>query len=90
MQIFILSNYKSMATRVFIALGQKQYYSSPLRVNAICKTRQESASWLQRCRLKMLTTEGRTTDEGRRTDKGRTTDDYLYYKLTYEPLAQVS
>ena len=28
-------------------------------------------------------------DDGRRTD-GRTTDACLYYKLTYEPSAQVS
>ena len=32
----------------------------------------------------------RTTTDGRRTDDGRTTDACLYYKLTYEPSAQVS
>ena len=28
-------------------------------------------------------------NDGRRTDDGRTTDACLYYKLTYEPSAQV-
>ena len=28
--------------------------------------------------------------DGQPTDKGRTTDACLYYKLTYEPSAQVS
>ena len=31
----------------------------------------------------------RRTTEGR-TDDGRTTDTFIYYKLTYEPSAQVS
>ena len=30
--------------------------------------------------------DGRTTDDGRRTDAGA----WVYYKLTYEPSAQVS
>ena len=61
----------------FIRLGQKkQYYLSPLPIDAMCEILQELASWLQRrCRLKMLTTD----------DDGRTTDACLYYKLTYEP-----
>ena len=55
---------------------KKQYNSSPLPVDAISEIWQESASWLQRrCRLKMLTT---------------MMDACLYYKLTYEPSAQVS
>ena len=33
--------------------------------------------------------DGWTTDDGRRTD-GRTPDTFIYYKLTYEPTAQVS
>ena len=36
---------------------------------------------------------GRRTTDGRRTDDGRTTTDagpWVYYKLTYEPSAQVS
>ena len=42
----------------------------------------------ERC-LKMLTDDGRT--DGRMTDGQRTHKDiYIYYKLTYEPLAQVS
>ena len=36
----------------------------------------------RRCRLKMLT-------DGR-TDRRRTTDTFIYYKLTYEPSAQVT
>ena len=65
----------AIATRVLIRLGQKQYYSFPLPIDAVCEIWQESASWLQRrCRLKMLTTD----------------DACLYYKLTYEPSAQVS
>ena len=28
--------------------------------------------------------------DGRRTDDGRTPDAYIYYKLTCEPMAQVS
>ena len=61
--------------------NKKQYNSFPLPVDAICEIWQESASWLQRrCRLNMLLT----------TTAGRTTDDCLYYKLTYEPSAQVS
>ena len=53
---------------------------SPPPIDAICEIWQESVSWLQRrCRLKMLTTDDR-----------RTTDACLYYKLSYEPSAQVS
>ena len=55
----------------------------PLPIDAICEIRKESASRPQRrCRLKMLTDGG--------TDDGRTTDTFIYYKLTYEPSAQVS
>ena len=32
--------------------------------------------------------DGRT--DGRRTDDGRTRDTFIYFKLTYEPTAQVS
>ena len=42
--------------------------------------------WRRR-RLKLFTTDGRRTDDGRRrTDAGP----WVSYKLTYEPLAQVS
>ena len=52
----------------------------PLPIDTMCEIWQESASWLQRrCRLKMLM-----------TDDGRTADACLYYKLIYEPSAQVS
>ena len=37
---------------------KKQYYSFTLPIDAICEIWQESASWLQRCRLKMLKTDG--------------------------------
>ena len=37
---------------------KKQYYLSPLPIDAVCEILQESDSWLQRrCRLKMLTTD---------------------------------
>ena len=58
---------------------KKQYHSFPLPIDAICEIWGELASWLQRrCHLKMLTTDGWTPDP------------CLYYKLTYEPSAQVS
>ena len=34
--------------------------------------------------------DGRRTTDGRTTDDGRTPDACIYYKLTYEPSAQVS
>ena len=86
MPIFIFSHYKSMVTischsnQSSYPIGtKKQYYSFPLPIDAIYEVWRESASWLQRCRLKMLT-----------TDDDDATDACLYYKLTYELLAQVS
>ena len=60
-------------------IGKKnRKYSFSLPIEAICEIWLESASWLQRrCRLKIL-------------KDGGTTDALLYYKLTYEPSAQVS
>ena len=58
---------------------KKQSYSFPLPIHAICEIWQELASWLQR-RYHL------PFDDGRQW----TTDAYLYYKLTYEHLAQVS
>ena len=63
---FHFSHYKSMETischsnQSFYPIGtkKKQYYFSPLPIDAMCEILQESASWLQRrCRLKMLTTD---------------------------------
>ena len=59
---------------------KKHHYSLPPSIDALCEIWLESVLWLQRrCRLKMLT-----------DDDGRTTDVWLYYKLSYEPSAQVS
>ena len=59
--------------------GIKNITFRSLPIDDICGIWKESASWLQRrCRLKML------------TDDGRTPDACIYYKLTYEPSAQVS
>ena len=70
-----------ITTRVLIQLGQKTILFFPLPTDAMCEIWQESALWLQRRRrLKMLTTD----------NDGRTTDACLYYKLHYEPSAQVS
>ena len=79
---FHFSHYKSMETVSCLSdWDKKQYYSFPLPIDAMCEIWQESASWLQRrCHLKMLTTD----------NDGQTTDTCLHYKLTYEPLAQVS
>ena len=82
---FHFSHYKSMETischSPYPIGKKKQYYLFPLPIDAMCEIWQELASWLQRrCRLKML-----TTDNDRRT-----TDACIYYKLTYEPSAQVS
>ena len=86
---FHFSHYKSMETischsnqsSYLIGTKKKQYYSFPLPIDALREIWQELASWLQRrCRLKVLTTD----------DDGRTTDACLYYKLAYEPSAQVS
>ena len=64
---FHFSHYKSMeiischSNQSFYPIGtkKKQYYLSPLPIDAMCEILQESASWLQRrCRLKMLTTDG--------------------------------
>ena len=64
---------------------KKHNFSFPPPIDAICGIWKESALWLQRrCRLKMLTDDGQTTDDG------RTKDTCIYYKLTYEPSAQVS
>ena len=65
-----------------IGTKKKHKYSFPQFKDAICEIWKESASRLQgRSRLNMLM-DGRTTD-------GRT-DACLYYKLTYEPSAQVN
>ena len=70
------SNYSS-----YLIGTKKQYCSFTLPIDAICEIWLESASWLQRrCRLKMLMMD----------NDGQTTDACLYYKLTYEPSAQVS
>ena len=73
MPIFIFSIisqwqlYVTIATRVLNQLGQKQFNSFLLPIDAICEIWYESALWLQRrCRLKMLST-----------------DAWLYYKLTF-------
>ena len=49
----------AIANRVLIRLGQKQYYSFPLPIDAILYVKY-GKNWLQRsCRLKMWTTDGR-------------------------------
>ena len=87
MLIFIFCHYKSVAQQPeFLSdWDKKQYYSFPLPTDAICEILQESASWLQRYCLKML-----TTTDGQTTTDGRMTHAWLYYKLTYKPSAQVS
>ena len=79
------SHYKSMGAlschcnQSSYPTGIKNNFSFPLPIDAICGIWKESASRLQRrCPLKML------------TDNGRTPDACIYYKLTYEPSAQVS
>ena len=82
---FHFSNYKSVenvschSNQSSYPIGRKKRnYSFPPPIDAICEIWKESASRLRRSsRLKMLT-------------DGRTTAGCLYYKLTYEPLAQVS
>ena len=61
-------------------------------IDAMCEIWQELASWLQRrCRLKIFTTDGRLRwMDGPMTTMGGRQDACLYYKLTYEPLVQVS
>ena len=77
---FHFSHFIAIATRVLIRLEQKLNCLFHQPIDAVYELWKESASWLQRRRrLKMLT-----------TDDGRTTDACLYYKLTYEPSAQVS
>ena len=90
---FHFSHYKSMGTischsdqRSYPTGIKKHNFSFPLPKDAMCVIWKESASRFQRrCRLKMLT-DGRTTDD----DGRRTPDACIYYKLTYEPSAQVS
>ena len=54
---------------------KKHNFSFPLPKDAVCVIWKESASRFQRrCRLKMLTDDGRTDD-------GRTPDACIYYKL---------
>ena len=84
MSISSFSQYKSMGTRSChsnqssLWPEQKSQLFVPPTKDAICEIWKESASRLQRrCRLKMLT-------------DGQTTDTFIYYKLTYEPSAQVS
>ena len=87
---FLFSHYKPMgilschSNQGSYPTGIKNIFSFPLPIGAICRIWKESASRLQRrCHLKMLT-------DGRRTDDGRTPDACIYYKLTFEPSAQVS
>ena len=85
MSIFIFPHYKSMATiscysnQSSYPIGtkkkKKQYYSFPLSIDAIYEIWRGSAS-------EEMSFEN--------VDDGRTTDACLYYKLTYEPSAQVS
>ena len=74
----------AIATRVLIQPEKEHNFLFPLPKDAMCVIWKELASRFQRrCRLKMLTDNGRT-------DNGRTPDACIYYKLTYEPSAQVS
>ena len=68
--IFHFSHYKSMGP-ISCQSNQSSYptgiknFLFPLPIDAICGIWKESASRLQRrCRLKMLTDDGRTTDAG--------------------------
>ena len=86
MPIFIFPHYKSMATischsnQSSYPIGtKKQYNSFPLPVYAICEIWQESASWSEEMLFENVDDDDR-----------RTTDACLYYKVTYEPSAQVS
>ena len=85
---FHFSHYKSMETISFHSnqssypIGTKTQLFVPPSIDALCGIWKESASRLPRSSLKMLTTDGWTN--------GQTTDVCLYYKLTYEPAAQVS
>ena len=60
-----ISGHSNQSSYLIGAKGQ--YYLFPLPIDAMYEIWQESAAWLQRrCRLKMLTTDGRR----RRTDDG--------------------